>query len=950
MKKIILISCLLIVVVSHSLVARERVDFRVNDDNSTTLQNSPRIAVAIDQSFAITWVDRRDGTGDIYLQKYDNSGYTIGVNQKINDDSNESYQFDPAIAVELSGRFSLVWKDYRTGSYPLNPEIFTQRYDSTFSPVTTNEQITIENPLTIRETPDISLSDSKKAIVVWADYRNSNWDIFGQLIDADGSNIGTNFIVNDDNINTQQHRPRVSVSNQGWFVVTWYDNRFGNDDIFAQVFDSLGVAIGANLRVNQDATTTRQAFPDVTTDGAGNFTIVWVDWRNGTYPDNPDIYSRKFTSAMVPVTDEININTDGTATAQREPSISADRLGNVAIVWADSTYNSWDISGQMIDVDGVIRDTNFIANTDRDSAQVSPDVAIDGKQRYVTWVDRRNGNYDIYASIQLYNDPNLAVSETSLQFTMQVGDAVPSAQTIIVDHLGYNPLGFSITSDAEWLDITPSNSTTTDTVSVAVNTDTLTIGLYTGTLRFSDDTYFDSSLAIGVRLEVYNPTMQISDDTLSFTFFENIIDTSTQVVYVNNLSYGSFNWASSESATWMTASSYAGFSGDSIIITAEPSSLVAGTYTEYLVFTSADASGSPDTLVVNVEVLNNLPYITATPDSIFIYTDSITNYTLPIAITNFGADTLNWTATKSSSWFTIDTSSGSDDDTITILIDSTVAYGRYTGYIDIVDSLSYNKAIQVPVILDYYQTSTDTLSFSTANVATEQTVSISLTLDATNSLTEIHLPFQFDTTYVRLDSITEGVTSPDITSLAYTVNNTNGTALINLTMSQADTSLNIGSSHLAELYFTAKSLLGTSTIDSIITDSITTYTLDSASVRYAPQVRAGSIDVDVATDINENEDIVLPDQIELLQNYPNPFNLSTTISYSLPSRSDVALNVYNILGQKIRLLLQLTQSAGNYQVIWDGRYNDGRIAPSGIYFYRLEANSHVFVKKMVLLK
>ncbi len=935
---------------SHYAIADERTDFKVNDDRATALQNSPRIAVAIDQTFAITWVDHREGTSDIYIQKYDNSGLPIGVNQKINDDTNSSYQFDPAIAVELSGRYSLVWKDYRTGNYPFNPEIFTQRYDSTFSQLDTNVQLSIETPLTTRETPDISLSDTKRGIIVWGDYRNSNWDVFGQLIATDGSLIGHNFIINDDNANAQQHRPRVSVSNLGWFVVTWYDNRFGDDDIFAQVFDSAGTPLDSNIRVNQGILGARQAFPDVTTDGAGNFTVVWVDWRNGVYPANPDIYSRKYTSAMVPVSDEININTDASANAQREPAIAADRLGNVAIIWADSIDNSWDISGQMIDVNGVVRDTNFIANTKSDSAQVSPDVAIDGKQRYVTWVDRRNGNYDIYASIQNYNDPNLSVSESSIQFTMQLGDPVPSAQTLIVDHLGYNPLGFTVTSDMYWLNVTPSTSTTTDTISLTINTDTLPRGLYVGTLTFRDHSFNDSSLSIGVRLDVYQPSMELSSDTLSFTFFEGITDTGIQTITIDNSSLGSFSWTASENSSWMNASSYSGLSSDTVTISVNPSGITAGTYTDYVIFLSADANGSPDTLVVQMQVINNLPFLLATPDSIFIYTDSVTAYTKSIVITNFGADSLSWTASSSGSWFTVDTLSGVDNDSIIISLDTTISFGRFTGFVDIADSLAFNKSIRVPIILDYYRTSNDTLQFSTVNIATAQTVSISLTLEAVNNLTEVHLPFKFDTTYVRLDSIIEGVTSPSITTLNYTANNTNGTASIAITMSQADTSLNLGSSHLAELYFTSKSVLGVSVIDSIITDSLTAYVLDSASQRFAPQVVSGSIDVNVATAINDIIPAELPTKIELYQNYPNPFNLSTTISYTLPRRADVSIKIFNILGQNVRVLLRQAQSAGSYQVSWNGKYDDGRVAPTGIYFYRLEALSKNIIKKMVLLK
>ncbi len=943
-----ILTCVLIVI-SQSLFATVRTDFKVNDDRSTALQTSPRIAVAVDQTFAITWVDRREGTSDIYLQKYDNAGFPIGVNVKINDDTNSTYQFEPAIAVELSGRYSLVWKDYRTGTFPLNPEIFTQRYDSTFTKIGVNEQLTTESPAVFKETPDISLSDTKEGVVVWADYRNSNWDIYGQLISSDGSHNGTNFLVNDDIVNAQQHKPRVSISNEGWFVVTWYENRFGDDDVFAQVFDSLGVPLDTNILINQDVDGARQAFPDVTTDGAGNFTVVWVDWRNGVYPANPDIYSRKYTSAMVPITDEVTINSDGAATAQREPAISADRLGNVAIIWADSNNRSWDIVGQMIDVDGVVRDTNFIANSDKDSAQVSPDVAIDGKQRYVTWVDRRNGNYDIYASIQEYNDPNLAVSENVIQFNMQEGTSVPSAQTIIVEHLGYNPLDFTISSNMSWLDVTPSTSTTTDTVSLTVNTDTLPIGLYTGVLTFRDHTYNDSSLSVGVRLSVYMPTMELSSDTISVTMFEGIDDTILTQVVIQNSSNGTFSWAASESISWLTPSSYAGFDSDTVQMSIEASGLTPGSYSDIVIFSSADANGSPDTLVVQLEVINNLPYIKPTPDSIFIYTDSITNYTLPIVVTNFGTDTLHWTSTSIGSWFTIDTTSGTDGDTVTIIIDSTIAFGRYMGSVQIDDASSFNKTVTVPLILDYYQISADTLRFSSTSSATIQTASISLTLEAEHRLKGIRLPFQFDTTYVQLDSIVEGVTLPDMRSLSYSVNNNNGTAMLYI-LANTDTSLNTGSSHLAELYFTTKSVLGISTIDSIITDSITAFVIDTASQRYAPQVDTGFIDVDVATGINNENPFTIPDRMELYQNYPNPFNLSTSIAYTLPTRAEVALNIYNILGQKVRVLINSVQPAGRHEVLWNGKYDDGRVSPSGIYFYRLEISTDILVKKMVLLK
>jgi flagellar hook assembly protein FlgD len=84
--------------------------------------------------------------------------------------------------------------------------------------------------------------------------------------------------------------------------------------------------------------------------------------------------------------------------------------------------------------------------------------------------------------------------------------------------------------------------------------------------------------------------------------------------------------------------------------------------------------------------------------------------------------------------------------------------------------------------------------------------------------------------------------------------------------------------------------------------------------------------------------------------YPNPVNNRTTISYQLPARATVELAVYNVLGQKVRILAQGTQNPGWHSVEWNGRDNGGRRVSSGIYLYRLTAGSGSAVKKLVVLR
>jgi len=89
----------------------------------------------------------------------------------------------------------------------------------------------------------------------------------------------------------------------------------------------------------------------------------------------------------------------------------------------------------------------------------------------------------------------------------------------------------------------------------------------------------------------------------------------------------------------------------------------------------------------------------------------------------------------------------------------------------------------------------------------------------------------------------------------------------------------------------------------------------------------------------------VPRQFLLNQNYPNPFNPSTTIRYDLPRSSMVRLNVYDILGREVAVLVNERKNAGSYEVKFDAV----RLA-SGVYFYRIQAGDFIQAKKLVVIK
>ncbi len=92
-------------------------------------------------------------------------------------------------------------------------------------------------------------------------------------------------------------------------------------------------------------------------------------------------------------------------------------------------------------------------------------------------------------------------------------------------------------------------------------------------------------------------------------------------------------------------------------------------------------------------------------------------------------------------------------------------------------------------------------------------------------------------------------------------------------------------------------------------------------------------------------EILAPERFELSQNYPNPFNPSTKITFSIPEESGIKLEIYDVLGRKIKSLLNKKLNPGSYSVEWDASGES-----SGIYFYILRAGKYVKTRKMMLIK
>jgi hypothetical protein len=159
----------------------------------------------------------------------------------------------------------------------------------------------------------------------------------------------------------------------------------------------------------------------------------------------------------------------------------------------------------------------------------------------------------------------------------------------------------------------------------------------------------------------------------------------------------------------------------------------------------------------------------------------------------------------------------------------------------------------------------------------------------------------------------------------------------------------IGAENWRSIGFVAGQGTSTSAVNYSYTDQLDTTSLESSIFYRLKQIDlSGSSQYLKEVKLHIN---LIPGKYFLFNNYPNPFNPTTVIKYSLPFNSQVELNVYNVIGEKVKELINTVQSAGDHKILFNGIQ-----FPSGVYFYALTAKSlggsqsAYLAKKMILIK
>jgi hypothetical protein len=314
--------------------------YNINMDISPDISaRSPRIKYKEDGSFIILWYGA-DGVnpGSFKFKFFNPEGIPITSAIIVNDTLPIFADSDPAVVgIDDSNNFYIVMSytpgtDFR--------KLYIQKFDSLGNKIGSNQLISDLGVFSAQEAPTLNKKIYNRFIVSWRDTRLYTPNIFMQLYDSGGKKIGMNKKVTDDNIpNSPRNRPSVSSDSSGRFVLSWTDSRltFGDyDNIFAQIYDPDGNEIGNNFRVDLGPSNAwNRRLSKVATRKDGHSVIAWYDQIGG-----PTM--RKISPEGSFIGGEYFISYQGTQLSKilNDVAIWEDRI---ITVWQDNRNGDYDI-------------------------------------------------------------------------------------------------------------------------------------------------------------------------------------------------------------------------------------------------------------------------------------------------------------------------------------------------------------------------------------------------------------------------------------------------------------------------------------------------------------------------------------------------------------------------------------------------------------------------------
>jgi hypothetical protein len=360
-------------------------DQKVFNDDKNYNQYAPAIDVNSDGKYILTW----NGSNDIFVQRYNYDGKSLGSFIKVNDTSAQSLS---RVGIAEDNSFVIVWSGRQSDGFE---DIYMQRYDSLGNTIGSNAIVNIHRENSNSDYPDIAMTKKGNYVIVW----QQDEDICAKLFNASGVAVSEIILVNDDTEYELQRRPVVGISENGSFAVAWYDRRdktsdIMNYDIYAQRFDSTGNMLGSNFKVNEEESSDyRQIDPSIAMDSTGNFIITWRDYRN----DPSDIFAQRYNSNGNMIGTNFLVTDDDGSSGQAYPSISMTNSGTYVITWLDTRDGFVNVYAQLFENDFKLGSNFAVPNqtlVNDVSRYCRPNTQILNSNIYTVWLENRYSQWD----------------------------------------------------------------------------------------------------------------------------------------------------------------------------------------------------------------------------------------------------------------------------------------------------------------------------------------------------------------------------------------------------------------------------------------------------------------------------------------------------------------------------------------------------------------------------
>ena len=317
---------------------------------------NPAVAASGGGNCVVTWCE----SGAICTQRFDSCANPIGSLLRVSGGTNYDYGA-PAIAIDNSGRFMVVWKGWDIDAY-----IYAQLYDSNWVPLGKELKVStfLDDWGHTGGYPSVDIDESGRFVIAYM----GKGTVYAQSYSASAVPLGWCAVSADANY------PAVAADGSGGFVISWSSA----DGIFAQRFDSQAIPMTSSTKVSDQSTA---GASDIAMLGDSNYAVTWAG--------QGDIYMQRMALSGVRVGGNVRVDDDSTMSSQSDPHLAVDSIGNILIVWLDDRYPTScpDIFAQRYDPSGLPLGVNYRAYVDsRYSDQLNPAMTVDGSgNMFVAW-------------------------------------------------------------------------------------------------------------------------------------------------------------------------------------------------------------------------------------------------------------------------------------------------------------------------------------------------------------------------------------------------------------------------------------------------------------------------------------------------------------------------------------------------------------------------------------